>query len=35
MGPATIAKLETIRRTFEGFFASATGERMRVETRLD
>jgi large repetitive protein len=33
--PAAIAKLETIRRAFEGFFASATGGRMSVETRLD
>jgi hypothetical protein len=33
--PAAIAKLETIRRAFEGFFASATGGRMSVETTLD
>jgi hypothetical protein len=33
--PAAIAKLETIRRAFEGFFADATGGRMSVETRLD
>jgi hypothetical protein len=33
--PAAIAKLETIRRAFEDFFASATGGRMSVETRLD
>jgi hypothetical protein len=33
--PAAIAKLETIRRAFEGFFASATGGRMSVETQLD
>jgi hypothetical protein len=33
--PAAIAKLETIRRAFEGFFAAATGGRMSVETRLD
>jgi len=31
--PAAIAKLETIRRAFEGFFASATGGRMSVEDR--
>ena len=33
--PAAVTKLETIRRAFEGFFASATGGRMSVETRLD
>jgi hypothetical protein len=33
--PAAIAKLETIRRAFEDYFASATGGRMSVETRLD
>ena len=33
--PAAIAKLETIRRAFEGFFSEATGGRMSVETRLD
>ena len=33
--PAAITKLETIRRAFEGFFASATGGRMSVETQLD
>ena len=33
--PAAIAKLETIRRAFEGFFLGATGGRMSVETRLD
>ncbi len=33
--PAAIAKLETIRRAFEGFFVDATGGRMTVETRLD
>jgi hypothetical protein len=33
--PAAIAKLETFRRTFEGFFASATGGRMSLETRLE
>ncbi len=33
--PAAVSKLETIRRAFEGFFASATGGRMSVETRLD
>jgi hypothetical protein len=33
--PAAIAKLETIRRAFEGFFLDATGGRMGVETRLD
>jgi hypothetical protein len=33
--PAAIAKLDTIRRAFEGFFLSATGGRMSVETRLD
>ncbi len=32
---AAIAKLETIRRAFEGFFSNATGGRMSVETRLD
>jgi hypothetical protein len=32
---AAIAKLETIRRAFEGFFLAATGGRMSVETRLD
>jgi len=33
--PAAIAKLETIRRAFEGFFREATGGRMSVETTLD
>jgi hypothetical protein len=33
--PAAIAKLETIRRAFGGFFSDATGGRMSVETRLD
>src|SRR6185503_16235105 len=33
--PAAIAKLETFRRTFEDFFASATGGRMSLETRLE
>jgi hypothetical protein len=33
--PAAVAKLEGIRRAFEGFFATATGGRMSVETRLD
>ena len=33
--PAAIAKLETIRRAFDGFFSDATGGRMSVETRLD
>ena len=33
--PAAIAKLETIRRAFEGFFSDATGGRMSVETQLD
>jgi hypothetical protein len=33
--PAALAKLETIRRAFEGFFSDATGGRMSVETRLD
>jgi hypothetical protein len=33
--PAAIAKLETFRRTFEDFFAQATGGRMTVETRLE
>jgi hypothetical protein len=33
--PAAIAKLEAIRRAFEGFFSDATGGRMSVETRLD
>jgi len=33
--PAAVAKLETIRRDFEGFFPLATGGRMSVETRLD
>ena len=32
---AAIAKLETFRRAFEDFFASATGGRMSVETRLE
>ena len=31
---ASISKLETIRRAFEDFFASATGGRMSVDTRL-
>ena len=29
-----VAKLDTIRRQWEPFFAAATDERMRVETRL-
>jgi hypothetical protein len=33
--PAAVAKLETIRQAFEGFFFSATGGRMTVETGLD
>jgi hypothetical protein len=33
--PAALAKLETIRRDFEGYFRDATGGRMNVETRLD
>jgi hypothetical protein len=33
--PAAIARLETIRRSFEGFFLEATGGRMTVETGLD
>jgi hypothetical protein len=33
--PAAIAKLETIRRSFEEFFFEATGGRMTVETALD
>jgi hypothetical protein len=33
--PAAIAKLEAIRRAFEGYFSDATGGRMSVETRLD
>jgi hypothetical protein len=33
--PAAIAKLEAIRRAFEGFFSDATGGRMSVETRLE
>ena len=33
--PAGVAKLETIRRAFEGFFPLATGSRMSVETRLE
>jgi hypothetical protein len=33
--PAEIAKLETIRQDFEGFFPLATGSRMSVETRLE
>jgi hypothetical protein len=33
--PTAIAKLEAIRRAFEGFFSDATGGRMSVETRLD
>jgi hypothetical protein len=33
--PAAIAKLETFRGAFEGFFAAATGGRMTVETRLE
>jgi hypothetical protein len=33
--PAAIAKLETIRSRFEGFFFDATGGRMAVETGLD
>jgi hypothetical protein len=32
---AALAKLETIRRAFEGFFLEATGGRMAVETALD
>src|SRR6185436_6562961 len=33
--PAAIAKLETFRRTFEQFFANATGGRMSLETGLE
>ena len=33
--PAALAKLDTIRTAFEGFFLGATGGRMSVETRLD
>jgi hypothetical protein len=33
--PAALAKLEGFRRAFEPFFASATGGRMVLETRLD
>jgi len=33
--PSAIAKLETFRSAFEGFFAQATGGRMSVETRLE
>ena len=33
--PAAIARLETIRRSFEGFFLEATGGRLTVETGLD
>lgn len=33
--PAEVARLETLRRAFESFFASATGGRMRLETRLE
>lgn len=33
--PAAVAKLEGFRRAFEPFFASATGGRMALETRLD
>ncbi len=33
--PAAVAKLETFRRAFEGYFFEATGRRMSVETRLD
>jgi hypothetical protein len=32
---AALAKLDAIRRGFEGFFAQATGGRMSVDTRLD
>jgi hypothetical protein len=32
---ASIAKLETFRRAFEGFFSQATGGRMTVETHLE
>jgi hypothetical protein len=33
--PAAITKLDAIRQAFEGFFSSATGGRMSVETQLD
>jgi hypothetical protein len=33
--PAVIEKLERFRRAFEGFFFSATGGRMTLDTRLD
>ena len=33
--PAAIAKLDSFRRTFEGFFANATGGRMSLETQLE
>jgi hypothetical protein len=33
--PTAVAKLDTFRRAFEGFFANATGGRMSVVTRLD
>ena len=33
--PAAVAKLETFRRAFEGYFFEATGRRMSVETGLD
>jgi len=33
--PAAITKLETFRRTFEQFFANATGGRMTLETGLE
>ena len=33
--PAAVAKLDTFRRAFEGFFANATGGRMSVVTRLE
>jgi hypothetical protein len=33
--PAALSKLEAFRRAFEDFFASATGGRMAVETRLE
>ncbi len=33
--PAAVAKLDGFRRAFEGFFASATGGRMSLQTRLE
>jgi hypothetical protein len=33
--PAIIEKLERFRQAFEGFFFSATGGRMTLDTRLD